>query len=346
MRKLALILAVLMAVSGVAFASDVTVSGVVDHSWGFGADGYYPGRSRAETNVDAQVDEINSLGVTIRYGDIRNDSLVTDDGTGYNVTILNAHFSTDLGAALALDGMTLVTKVGWYEATNFNVGLVTGPKVEEIKHAQRTQNIQLDYAFGEVVKFRGVIAPGEGDAMDGLIAVAGGAGPVMVEVAFSDFGGRASADGQVTAGVLFADAVVPDTVDLSVGATFYYDLAAEESSWGAGAKAGLLGGLSTVGVAFNGNENDAVSQLGFDLNVAPVDFAGLDLFVGLDIAGNDAFGYFETSAYLKPGAATFRLGYAMTGPGTAVKRDQNAADAVPADGAEEGAIFFRTTLSY
>jgi hypothetical protein len=63
--------------------------------------------------------------------------------------------------------------------------------------------------------------------------------PVMVEVAFSDFGGLAPEDGQVTAGVLFADAVVPDTVDLSVGATFYYDLAAEESSWGAGAKAGV-----------------------------------------------------------------------------------------------------------
>lgn len=336
MRKLALILAVLMAFGGVAFASDVTVSGVVDHSWGFGPDGYYAGRNRAGMNVNAQVDEINSLGITFEYNNL---------GAGNDLTINNAHFSTNLGAALELDGMTLVTKVGWFEAANFNVGKVTGPGVEEFKHAQRTQNIQLDYAFGDLVKFRGVIAPGEGDAMDGLIAVAGGAGPVMAEFAFSDFGGRAAGDGQLTFGVLFTDAVVPGTVDLSVGATFYYDLLAEASAWGFGVKAGLLDGLATVGVGLNGNEDDAVRQLGFDLNVAPVAFAGLDFFVGMDLSADDAFGYLETSAYLKPGAATFRLGYAMRGAGPAVKADRNAAGALTGV-AEEGNLFLRASLSY
>lgn len=338
MRKLALILAVLMAFGGVAFASDVTVSGVVDHSWGFGPDGYYQGRSRAETNFAAQVDEINSLGITLRWDAIRGTS-------DFNAVLENAWFSTNLGAALELDGMTLVTKVGWFEAANFNVGKVTGPGVEEFKHAQRTQNIQLDYAFGDLVKFRGVIAPGEGDAMDGLIAVAGGAGPVMAEFAFSDFGGRAAGDGQLTFGVLFTDAVVPGTVDLSVGATFYYDLLAEASAWGFGVKAGLLDGLATVGVGLNGNEDDAVRQLGFDLNVAPVAFAGLDFFVGMDLSADDAFGYLETSAYLKPGAATFRLGYAMRGAGPAVKADRNAAGALTGV-AEEGNLFLRASLSY
>lgn len=341
MRKLALILAVLMAISGVAFASDVTVSGVVDHSWGFGADGYYAGRNRAEANVSAQVDEINSLGITLRYN-------IPASTTVGDVVIENAHFSTDLGAALALEGMTLVTKVGWFEAANFDVGHVTGPGVEEIAHKQRTQNIQLDYAFGELVKFRGVIAPGQGDAMDGLVALAGGAGPVMVEVAYSDFGGDAAADGQITAGILFADAVVPDTVDLSVGATFFYDLGAESSAWGAGVKAGLLDGLSTVGVAFNGNEDDAVNQLGLDLNVAPVAFAGFDFFVGLGLGEtyNSALTYLEASAYLKPGAATFRFGYALQGEDAGVKRDRNAAGAIVADSSDSGAFFLRTTLSY
>lgn len=363
MKKLALILAVLLLFGGVAFASDVTVSGAVVHSFGFD-DGYYAsGRNRATMDINAQVDAVNSLSITFEYNNLGNrDARETTNADGDPIpqdgnqpVINNAHFTTNLGAALGLDGQTLTTRIGWYEAAGYAVGNVSGAAdIERVRRAGRSQNVQLDYAFGSVVRVRTVLQPGDGDAMRGLIAVAGGFGPVQAEFVYTDIGKTGSAtasdDGQVEVGLLYSDNVVPGTLSLRVGANFAYRLDAtgttKETVWGVGVNAGLLDGLASLGVAFNGDEDEAVRALGIRAIVTPVDFAGLDFFVSLDLVNVDGpLSYLETSVYLKPGAATYRVGYALRGDVAAIGGDRNAAGSFRNE-AGEGNIFFAASLSY
>jgi len=372
MKKLALILAVLLLFGGVAFASDVTVSGAVTHSFGF-ADGWYEsGRNRANMNINAQVDAVNSLGVTFQYDDLGNRDIDTAAGIdpkkfGNQPLIENAHFTTNLGAALGLQGQTLTTRIGWYEAAGFVVGNVSGAAdIERVRRAGRSQNVQLDYAFGSAVRVRTVLQPGDGDAMRGLVAVAGGFGPVQAEFVYTDIGKavnadatKANDDGQVEVGLLYSDNLVPGTLSLRVGANFAYRLGANDAQkemvWGVGVNAGLLDGLATLGIALNGDDDEAVQALGIRAIITPVAFAGFDFFTSLDLVDdNGPLSYLEASVYLKPGAATYRVGYAMRGDivdgstppkSVAIGADRNAAGAVR-NVAGEGNMFFAASLSY
>lgn len=343
MKKLALILAVLLLFGGVAFASDVTISGAVTNSFGFGEDGYVAGRNRANMNVNAQVDAVNSLSITFEYNGGAADSGFVQ---GSNApTINNAHFTTNLGAALGLDGQTLTTRIGWYEASGFVVGNVSGTNAERLRQANRARNVQLDYAFGSVFQLRTLVQPGDGAAMNGLVSAAGGVGPVRVSVTYSDF---ASEDGNLEVGLLFSDNLVPGTLALQVGANLDVDLAADNDaiSWGVGVNAGLLDGLATVGVGFNGDENNAVDQMAVKLNVAPVAFAGFDVLAGLGLGDSytDALTYFEASAYLRPGAATYRIGYALKGADVYNPGGETNTGAAP--GQDSGHVFFAASLSF
>jgi hypothetical protein len=343
MRKFTLLLAALLLVGGAAFASDVTVSGSVSAGWGFGDAVYGELRERSEVKVTAVVDEINTAVVSFRYAG------TTAAG------VRDGYIVTNLGAALGLEGQTLKIQVGQYEADNFNVSTVTGMELEDVADGWGTRDghIQLDYAFGSVFKLRGVVGPGDGDAMDGMVAVASAFGPVEVEAFFSDDGNKKPEDGNVGFGLAFSQEVVPGTVDLSVGADFVSFLGATGSApafaFGVGASAGLMDGMATVGVSFKGEDGKEADALGFDLNVAPVAFAGLDLGVaiGLDSAYQESFNSLEASAYLKPGAATYRLGYAFydgTKDGATIKTDYKSMGKIA--GAESGFMFFNVSLSY
>lgn len=187
--------------------------------------------------------------------------------------------------------------------------------------------------------------------MRGLVAVAGGFGPVQAEFVYTDIGKTATDDGQVEVGLLYSDNVVPGTLSLRVGANFAYRLDAtgttKETVWGVGVHAGLLDGLASLGVAFNGDDDEAVRELGIRAIVTPVDFAGLDFFVSLDLVDNDGpLSYLETSVFLKPGAATYRVGYAMQGDTEgAIGGDRNAAGSFRGEKGK-GNIFFAASLSY
>jgi hypothetical protein len=279
----------------------------------------------------------------------------------------DGYIVTNLGAALGLEGQTLKVQVGQFEADNFNVSTVTGLELEDVADGWGTRdgNIQMDYAYGDMFKLRGVVGPGMGDAMDGMVAVAVMAGPAEVELFYSDDGAtpiteadRPTGEGVFGVGAAFSQEVVPGTVDLSVGVDFAMDLAKDEelNTYGFGVSAGLMGGMATVGAGFGGvfggdlEEDSFLNAAGLDLNVAPVAFAGFDLAVVLGLDGDvydDTLQYLEASAYLKPGKATYRVGYASYPEGVEsdIYTDYKAMGYL-GDAESTGFMFFNASLSY
>ena len=339
MRKVSLVLLALIVAAGTAFASDVTISGVVAAGWGFG-DGVYEGlRERGEIKVTAVVDEINTAVINMRSND------------GAAPEVRDAYLTTNLGAAFGLEGQTLMVKAGRYENDAF-LGNITGIEFENVADiGERDAHVQLEYAYGELVKFRGVITPGDGDAMAGFFGVKANVGPAAVELFYSDAGSpgmfgdvedlltdpaaegglgltipaRETGQGFVGLGVQGGAPVVPDTLTLTGSAEFAYDLYFESFVLGAGVKAEALD-MVTFGVSFEGHgevagypdtdfeddlgtggpaEASLFNRLGLDLNIEPVPFAGIDLAVVLGLQSTSdsdfvPFGYEETLQYLEP----------------------------------------------
>ncbi len=366
MRKLSLILLSLFIVAGFAMAEemsypDVTVSGSVQQAWGFGDSAYsdFEGDTSSEIDVvfTAMVDAVNTAVIKFENGPV----VVGTDGLEEElVEIDDAYFDTDLAAALGLDGVILQTRVGYWAVNNFNVSTVTGLEFENVVDVDTQYSaIQFEAGLTDLFTARFVIAPGDGDAMDGVAAVKGGYGPITAEVFYSDKGGQEPGSGELGVGVVFSQELVPGVVDLSAGADFAYELDAADGAsdifYGVGASAGLLGGLSTVGVSFKGQSEAAAEALGFDINLAPVPFAGLDIAVALGLDSDlydETLQYSEFSAYLKPGAAEFRIGYAFYDGPKVVDADGDSLlyDDYNAGGfistAESGFMFINTSVSF
>jgi len=350
MRKVSLVLLALIVAAGTAFASDVTISGKVAASWGFGDGVYSDLRERGEIKVTAVVDDINTAVINMR-----------SDG-GAAPAVRDAYLTTNLGAAFGLEGQTLMVQAGRYENDAF-LGNITGIEFENVADiGERDAHVQLEYAYGEIVTFRGLITPGDADAMAGLFGVSANVGPASLELFYTDAGNpggfsdiaktladtngdgevktddgeiplatlREMGQGFVGVGVQGGYPVVPDTLTLSASAEFAYDLYFESFVLGAGLKAEALE-MVTLGVSFEGwgevtdagdvdlkaagNDYEAsiVNRIGIDLNVEPAPFVGLDLAVVLGLDDEyyeETLQYLEPSLYLNAGAATYRLGYA------------------------------------
>lgn len=360
MRKVSVLMLALMLAGGLAFAQDVTISGTTDHAWQFGDAAYSYGTLEADVKVTAVVDDVNTAVIQLEqqaFGDV--------DGDGEEDEALmeldNAYLDTDLGAALGLgDTASVMVRVGLYESEEA-LGPVTGLAFEDVAAiSPEVGQIQMTVGVMDMVEVKGIIIPGDGPAMDGYLGLSGGAGPVMAEVFFTDIGGREAADGSIGVGAQYSGNVVPDTLDVTGSAEFHYVLSDEvgafasgdpesQYAYGVGVSATALE-IATLGVSFRGEQEYAAEALGVDLNVEPVPFAGLDLAVAMGIDSDlydESMQYFEGSVYLKPGAATFRVGYAYydgtTDQGT-LYNDYNAGGFIA--GAESGFAFFRATLDY
>lgn len=373
MRKVSVLMLALMLAGGLAFASDVTISGQVDHAWQFGSGEvagttdpvYDNGLAELDLKVTAVVDDINTAVVKLEEKTILQDAgLAVDDdgeyiGGTFGVEIDELYFDTNLGAAFGLGDMaSVMTRVGYYENDAF-LGNITAAEFENVADIGSELNqIQMTVGVMDMVTLKGIIVPGEGAAMDGFIGVTGGYGPVSAELFFTDVAGRKPADGSVGFGVQYSDTMVPDTLDLAASAELHallsdenkvFQNAESQIQYGAGVSATALN-IATLGVSVRGESEHALEALGVDLNVEPVAFAGLDLLATFGIDDDvyeETFQYFEGSVYLKPGAATFRVGYSYF-DGEKVAKPLGATENAGAliEGAESGFAFFRATLDY
>lgn len=356
MRKLFLVTLVLFVAAGMVAAQDsLTVSGGVQQAWGFG-DGVYENFDADGPEIDLEFTfEVD--GVNTAFIKFENEAATAGSGNEDIPEIDEGYFETDLAAAFGLDGVILETRIGYWETDRFNSAIVTGLEFEDVDSAFGVQEsaIQLEAGLTDVVTARFVLIPGQGPAMDGLVAVEAVVGPATVEVFFSDQDGFKTDELQLGVAAAFSQEIVPGLVDLSVGAEFVNDLFIEESAWGAGVSAGFLDGLSTLGISFEGGTiNDAVDALGVDLNVEPAEFVGFDaaLVLGISDIYSESLQYSEFSVYLLAGEATFRVGYAfydgpkvVDGSGDAlVYSDYNAGGFIST--AESGFAFFNTSIDF
>ena len=286
-------------------AAKITISGGVQQAWGFG-DGAYqnfdaindlPG---ADVDLDfkVEVDAINTVVINLEQAALKPvvtkvAPATTTTGLTIETTkvgipfvqIADAYWDTDLATALGLEGLTVTTRIGYWEAGNYNVSNVTGIKFENVAaSAERNAAIQLEVGSGDLVNLRFVAIPGNApgkndfaqdkDGLDGLIAAKSAVGPVSVELFYSSFGDQAPGNGEIGFGVGYSQELVPGLLDLSVGADLEYDLNPAGVStnaelaasgrtlannypeaqlmYGFGVSAGLLDGLATLGISTKG----------------------------------------------------------------------------------------------
>jgi hypothetical protein len=160
----------------------------------------------------------------------------------------------------------------------------------------------IDFALG----FGEGNAVVDGDQNDiGVIVTVPELGPVDFEAFYlaednPDYKGNVGADVKLVG-------MVP-MVDFAAGVM--YDLVLEVVNYGFGAS--FVYDMLTLGASFNGNDNDAINQIGVD---AVVDLGGYGLEGGLGLSGAEAADTFqgaEISAWVSVNAAKWRAGYIIT----------------------------------
>ena len=253
----------------------------------------------------------------------------TKDGTPF-VKVADAYWDTDLAAAFGLEGLTVTTRIGYWESANYNVSNVTGIGFENVaKTDERNAAIQLEVGMADLVNLRFVAIPGNApgknkydqdrDGLDGLIAAKSAVGPVSVELFYTSFGDQAPGNGEIGFGAAYSQELVPGLLDLSVGADVEYDLnpakynnpansLETELMYGFGVSAGLLDGLATLGISTKAakfKDSDKVfvrTKGGRDATakaeeLSKYDFMPYGLGVDLNVAPTDFLGFDIATAF-------------------------------------------------
>ena len=329
-------------------AAKITISGGVQQAWGFGDSAYknfdaINGGPGADVDLDfkIEVDAINTVVINLEQAASPLQGVLTDsDGlqlkrdtdnailTGKDLTpyvkIADAYWDTDLATALGLEGLTVTTRIGYWEVANYNVSNVTGIKFENVaKVKERDAAIQLEVGSGDLLNLRFVATPGNApgknkfgqdqDGLDGLIASKSVIGPVSVELFYATFGDQSPGNGEIGFGIGYSQELVPGLLDLSVGADLEYDLnpAGEKPTrttnqfpeaqlmYGFGVSAGLLDGLATLGISTKGVQfkdsdkfkNFVPDKDGKRQDLSKYDFMPYALGVDLNVAPADFVGF-------------------------------------------------------
>jgi hypothetical protein len=298
----------------------LAVPAMADVSWGgriLGSmvTGFAPKEGKAANSyyylyagLTADVDEYNTL--YFEFGGYGN--------TGMPWTVDGAYIETDLGAYFGLP-VGLVSTFGnfWactrkYEATGHATERV-GRQCYQLNGVKAN----LDFGMGDITVLTSI-----GDDFDPLttpniepiqavIVTLPELGPVDLEAFMY---GNAQEEFKPIIGVNAKVAFDP----VSVAAGFAFDLAkgahlagTQEWAFGVGAKADL--GMFAAGAAVNGNSDDALNSVTLEAGAEVMENVGVDVGVGLSLAeGADTFQGAEISAYVSPGASTWRIGYIIT----------------------------------
>jgi len=320
MRKLLVVLSALLLVAfavpafaDVSWTGEFTFGGITTFSEGEGAYDY----GNLYTDAEWSVDDYNT--VLFEF----SGSITT----GWDVGA--AYLSSDLGSALGL-GVGLTVKTG-YTSLGTNAYSVSGNGYEAVVDFSTDENgLFFSFDLGTATLDAG-FTWGENDY--GVVLTVPEVGPAEVSVAYiiDD-----SADFE---GVFGAEAEVSEIGPASLALGFYYNVPNEEWAYGLGVSAGF--GIATVGAGLNGNNNDALNDVGIDLNLAPADEYGIDVGIGLSMAeGAETFQGADVAAYYKVGASTWYVGYLVTENGYAYDAPTNSKATLDASGNPVGGGFY------
>ncbi len=325
MRKLLVVLSALLLVAfavpafaDVSWTGEFTFGGITTFSEGEGAYDY----GNLYTDAEWSVDDYN----TVLFEFVGS--------VGGSWTVDAAYLSSDLGSALGL-GVGLTVKTG-YTSLGTNAYSVSGNGYEAVVDFSTDENgLFFSFDLGTATLDAGFTWA---DNDYGVVLTVPEVGPAEVSVSYiiNNPIGESDFDG-----VFGAEAEVSEIGPASLALGFYYDVPNEAWAYGLGVSAGF--GIATVGACLNGNDTDALNDVGIDLNLAPADEYGIDVGIGLSMAeGAETFQGADVAAYYKVGASTWYVGYLVTDQGYSYDAPTNSA----ADAGLGGGFYIKGDIDF
>ena len=300
MRKLLVVLSAIFLVGAFAVPVFADWSGELEFGFATAFDPAKDAESYGNLYIDYSkaVDDYNSV------------ALDFSGSAGGPWTVGKASICTDLGKAFGLPvGLKLTS--GYFSSGTQEYAAVTGWSNEDVAAGGTTLDggFQFGFGFGSA-NLDVAFSVAEADGQDLLIDfympdVSGAAVELYYDVVNNDdLKGAVGFDAKYGVG--------PATI----AAGFEYDMVSEGYAYGFGVSAGVS--MATLGVSLNGNNNDALSDIGLDANLALADNYGIDVGIALSMKDDDpttavdeskTLQCIDISAYYKVGAAKIRVGY-------------------------------------
>jgi hypothetical protein len=283
----------------------------------FSAEEANSGFANMYVDISLWPDDFNSF-----LFELAGDPADNDSQTAGNIKIVYWEWTTDVGKALDLP-VTLKNTAGRtslytrkYEVSGLAYERPVRPNMDPIpwKFAVGTDKFTATAGIGFGSGF-GLLPAAAEDTRDiGVLIAIPEIGPASAELFYlaednADFKGDVGFN-------VKALGLLNDMLDFAGG--FDYNLVAEVWAYGIGVN--VKYNKIRAAVSLNGNDANALNQLGIDAAFAATDVFGLDAAVGLCMAdGADTFQGAEVSVYAKVGVSKWNVGYQIkdnpVGPG-------------------------------
>jgi hypothetical protein len=310
MKKL-VVLSVLLGLLVVAMpvvAVDLSYAGELTYGFATSADEFLETYYNYWIDVDFAADEFNTLKV-----EFEADPLGT-----LLVDWFYAYWTLDIAGVLGLDGVSAVLDTGHFRPQNNAWKSLGEYSLDRWRVRQFVDGMDLTVGYNDMVyaevAFDGHIFDQTVDDSGLLWLGAWGTfGPASAEVFYYK---RLALEEWFSVAAKGAYDVTED-IALSGNVSFGYNLMdspAVGSEWwlGAGVKAAYAD-LAALAVGFNGNDNDIINGLGFELNLTPIEGAGIDAGAVFNLAEGaaESFDNLDISGWYALGATKLRVGYFM-----------------------------------
>lgn len=336
MKKIAIVLLMALALVSMATA-EVVVSGELDYGFMADADFFAGKFDKIEVDLNADVDENNSIAIEIEDKLKTNDLTMAVGGgtmlgasTGFGLGLSYATLTTDWGAILDLP-MGVTSTVGYDEFNVMSRYTATGWLLEE----GGRYLLSTEAAVKLTITPSDTVTIGAATTFDRDNDMVFGANvdidPIGIGVNYAT-----AAGGKFGTSVGFGMEL---SGDMTLDAAGYLDYAIDPSTYdlGFGVGFGVAGAL--IGVGFEGNDVDILESLGADLNYGLTDELSTDVAMAYSIKNSELLSI-DFSATYAAGAATYTLGYLVT-DGFGADWDYNAITSLA-----DGGVYFNATIDF
>lgn len=304
MKKIAIVLLMALALVSIV-AAEATVSGEFEYGMMVNSAAIGNEFDKVEFDFNATIDDYNTFSAELEAAGSTPTLDLAVASAGY-VDFTWAEVTTDWGKLLGLP-VGLTTTTG-YDGFGYLDDAFTGWGYEDVaayylpNGASTKVAVTVNDMFSFDVDWNYMF---DGSSIPVLVGATVAVDPVTVKVAYDMYAENFGAE------VMFSTAV-GDGMNLDVQAALDYDMtdgAANEYVYGFGAYFSAAGAM--IGVSLNGDDVDALGDLGVDLNYGLSDALSADVAAGFDMRdGADTFQGLSVSATYAAGAVDYTLGYA------------------------------------
>ena len=331
MKKIAIVLLMALALVSMATAQAV-VSGEFEYGMMTNADQFTQEFDKLEVDINADLDEYNSFSMEIEAPSAANLA-------GFNgyLDVTWATVTTDWGMLLDLP-VGVSTTLGYNDFSYGDEIGVTGWGLEDMGGLGLNKEgaMKVDITASEMISLMAAAAfdpeKTATDTYDMVFGATVNVAPATIIVDYAIVDDKASFGTEAWAGFALGG-----DMTLDAGGSFTYDMDAETYVYGFGAGFGVAGAV--LGVSFDGNDDVAIQDLGFDVNYGLTDEVSADVGVLYDVDGSELYGVDFSVAYAA-GAVSYRLGY-LYSDGMGGDANYNAESAN-----SDGGVYFNMGLDF